>query len=118
MSTVIVKFNPELEKVILSPIKDQLIQEIIEVSAQVLKKQNSDIIVDFESWGNPKPQNAPDILFRAETSVARRPLLKEWGIELVQTYKELAKNLNIPPGTKLRIVAKPYVIDSEWVEDR
>lgn len=79
MSTVTIKFKSELEETIIKPFRKKIRQEIIDTSAKILNKEPSAIIVDFEPWGTPSPQNAPDILLKAETSLARRHLIKAWG---------------------------------------
>lgn len=114
MSTITCKYNPSLEAV-LTPHKEQLRTELITATAKALSVDPKGVIVDFDPWGEPKPTQAPDVLFRAETSLRRRELLTAWGKALLAAWEKTIKDLNVPLGN-IRVATKPYVIDSEWHE--
>lgn len=115
MSTVTVKTTVEIDKAI-TPFKLQIREGLIEATAKALNAKPQGIIIDFETWGEPAPEQAPAILLRGETSIHRRQLLREWGEELLNKWAELSENLKLPLDKNLRIAAKPYVVDLEWVE--
>jgi hypothetical protein len=112
MSTITVRYSPALQHEI-SVIQEQLITKIISATAQVLQVDPNGVIVELSPWIDTKPQNAPDILFRAETSVKRREHLNNWGKALLTAWQEAAQDLQLPT---IRVAAKPYVLDSGWVE--
>jgi|GEM_PF-3196699 len=113
MSTIIIKYNPGIGGSF-NGLKPNLATRVVQVTARVLNKQEKEVIVDFEAWSNPKPENAPDILLRAETSPSRRDKLDEWGKALLTVLQEVLDKLST--DRKIRIAVKPYVIDSLWME--
>lgn len=114
MSTVTLKYSSSLEDV-LAPHKEAVRLELITATVEALDVDPKGVIIDFDPWGEPKPAQAPDILFRAETSTRRRNLLSYWGKKLLSHWEKITTDLEIPTNN-LRVAAKPYVIDSEWHE--
>lgn len=117
MSTITVRYNSSLEAV-LHPVKEDVRKALIAATTTALSVEPSGVIVEFIAWAEPFPQEAPEVLFRAETSVRRRELLRSWGTALITTWNALIEKHSglFRPG--MRVAAKPYVIDSEWIEEK
>ena len=108
MSTLIVNFDNEE----FSGLQENtsLLEDLILTSAQILNKKPSEIIVNFQPFSKQNMINSPALLIRAETSVSRSHLIKNWANELLAAIKRNVKKGNT------KIAVKTYVLESEWVE--
>lgn len=116
MSTIIVRPKKSVNSLI-DTHKQELKNSFIDSTATVFDIKPSAVIVEFQTYDDPEPENAPDLLIRAETSVKRRYLLKDWAKSLLNAWKIFIKDRNLSLPENFRIAVKPYVIDSEWIED-
>lgn len=116
MSTLTIRYSSALE-LGLKEFRSEIRQAVITATAQALQVDPKGVIVDFQPWSDPFPVEAPEVLFRAETSIKRRELLKPWAEALIQTWKNLAEMYPNLFSPEMRVAVKPYVIDSEWLEE-
>ncbi len=114
MSTITVKYTTAVATVI-TPKLHAIREYLVIATATALAVDPNGVIVDFDPWGEPAPPQAPDVLLRAETSTRRQDLLTPWGNELVQAWQRAVAELDLPLKD-IRVAAKPYVIDSAWIE--
>ncbi|HYD35716.1 MAG TPA: hypothetical protein VD999_06625 [Vitreimonas sp.] len=112
MSTLTVRYSPTLQTK-LNAFKDVLLSEFTKATTSALNVDPNGVIVELVPWSGSKPNNAPDVLIRAETSTRRRDHLKNWGEKLLIAWQTAAADQDLPP---IRVAVKSYVIDSEWTE--
>ncbi|MFA6518073.1 MAG: hypothetical protein WCV93_00265 [Candidatus Shapirobacteria bacterium] len=112
MSTLIIKYKSDTAGSFIEKNGEELRVKLVKITSEVLNKRPEEIIVDMETWHNNI--NVPDLLVRAETSISRRSLLKEWAEKLHSEIKMMTEEHKPECGWKIAV--KSYVIDSEWVE--
>lgn len=110
MSSINITIDQRVSDTITPEIKNKWLTSIIQESVKLLNKKESEIIIKIEKYMEADVINMPDILIRAETSISRRNLIKEWGELLLEITKNAVNEKTI------RIAVKTYVIDSEWLD--
>ena len=110
MSSINIIIDQQTDDNISIETKDKWLTSIIQLSAKLLTKNESEIIIKLEKYQQNETINMPDILIRAETSVSRRHLIKEWGRILLDATNRIITE------KATRVAVKTYVLDSEWTE--
>ena len=111
MSSITVIIDQRLSGAITLEAKERCLLSIVQESAKLLSKKESEIVIKIEKYQKDEAINMPAVLIRAETSISRRKLIKKWGELLL----EITKN-TLSEHKSIHIAVKTYVIDSEWTE--
>lgn len=111
MSSITIIIDQRLSETIAPDSKDKWLTSLVQESAKLLTKKESEIIIKVEKYQQDEVINMPDILIRAETSTSRRELINEWANMLLEITQSVLNE-----HKSIRIAVKTYVIDSEWAE--
>ena len=106
MATVIVKYKEHIRDWVMANSKDIELQ-IVNVSAQILRRNPGDILVEITPYGIVN-DSTPDLFLRGETSRVNAHLLDSWARLLIES-------INPKNTMNIKIAVKTTAIESCWV---